>query len=98
MYAFLKNLHPTPAISGSPKEISVQHILNTEKHERAYYTGFLGPVNLHEYSQVFVNLRCLKYENHKLIIYTGAGITADSVPEKEWEEVQLKAQTILKVL
>jgi len=96
--SFLKYLHPTPAISGSPKEASMAHILQTEKHERAYYTGFLGPVGLNEASYLFVNLRCLKYENGKLIIYTGAGITADSVPENEWEEVQLKAQTILKVL
>jgi isochorismate synthase len=98
IYKFLKNLHPTPAISGSPKDASLEHILQTENHERAYYTGFLGPVGLHDSSYLFVNLRCLRCENGKLIIYAGAGITADSVPENEWDEIQLKAQTILKIL
>jgi isochorismate synthase len=95
---FLSNLHPTPAIAGSPKAAAIEHILNTEKHQRDYYTGYLGPIGLHDASHLFVNLRCLKFVKDKLIIYTGAGITADSVPGKEWEEVKLKTQTILKVL
>jgi isochorismate synthase len=97
-FSFLKALHPTPAVGGSPKEKAIAHILKTEQHERAYYTGYLGFINPEGVSNIFVNLRCLKYENGKLILFTGAGITADSVPEKEWEEIQLKAETLLKVL
>jgi isochorismate synthase len=95
---FLLCLHPTPAVSGSPKTAAIQHISRTELHKREYYTGFVGPVNLHEHSYLFVNLRCFKHNGDQLIIYTGAGITDGSTPEKEWEEVQLKAQTILKIL
>jgi isochorismate synthase len=97
-FSFLKDLHPTPAVGGSAKKNAIAHILNTEKHERAYYTGYLGPVNVEGNSNLYVNLRCLKYENGKLILFSGAGITADSIPEKEWEEIQLKAETLLKLL
>ena len=97
-FSFLKDLHPTPAVGGSDKSTAIAHILKTEKHERAYYTGYLGPVNVEGNSNLYVNLRCLKHENNKLILFTGAGITADSIPEKEWEEIQLKAETLLKVL
>lgn len=97
-FSFLKALHPTPAVGGSPKEKAIAHILKTETHERAYYTGYLGFINPQKVSNIFVNLRCLKYESDKLILFTGAGITKDSTPEKEWEEIQLKAETLLKVL
>ncbi len=97
-FSFLKDLHPTPAVGGSAKAKAIAHILKTEKHERAYYTGYLGPVNLEGNSNLYVNLRCLKYENNRLILFTGAGITAESDPEKEWEEIQLKAETLLNIL
>ena len=97
-FSFLKALHPTPAVGGTPKEKAIAHILKTEQHERAYYTGYLGFINPGGVSNIFVNLRCLKYESGKLILFTGAGITKDSNPEKEWEEIQLKAETLLKVL
>lgn len=97
-FSFLKALHPTPAVGGSPKEKAIAHIKKTEPHERSYYTGYLGFINPEGVSNIFVNLRCLKYESGKLILFTGAGITKDSNPEKEWEEIQLKAETLLKVL
>jgi isochorismate synthase len=34
----------------------------------------------------------------KLILYAGAGITQDSIPEKEWDETELKFLTLLKVI
>ena len=45
-----------------------------------------------------MNLRCTAYTAGKFNIYVGAVITAESDPEKEWEETQRKAQTLLKVL
>lgn len=95
---FLNELHPTPAILGNPKKQAVDHILHIEKHPRGYYTGYLGPVGYHESSELFVNLRCLNYVGNQLNIYVGAGITENSVAEDEWNEIQLKAQTILSVL
>ncbi|HXH17829.1 MAG TPA: isochorismate synthase [Chitinophagales bacterium] len=94
----LKELHPTPAVAGVPRETALALLAKTEKHDRAYYAGFLGPVELHEKTQLFVNLRCMEVLHERLALYAGAGITANSNPEKEWEETQLKAQTLLNAL
>lgn len=92
---FLAELHPTPAVCGLPKEESLNHILQTEKHNREYYSGFCGPVNHRGYTDLFVNLRCMKILPEKLAVFTGGGLTAGSTPELEWEETQLKAKTLL---
>jgi len=73
-------------------------ILNNEKHDRAYYTGFLGPLNMDNKSHLFVNLRCLQLFNRKYVLYSGAGITASSVAEREWEETDNKMMTMLNVM
>ena len=90
-------LHPTPAVGGIPKAEAIQFIKEHEGYDRSFYTGFFGPVNREE-ADLFVNLRCAAYTAGKFNIYVGAGITAESDPEKEWEETQRKAQTLLKVL
>jgi len=94
----LGDLHPTPAIVGMPRDAALRMITKTEKHDRAYYSGFLGPVNIKEKTQLFVNLRCMEVLHEHLALYVGAGITADSVAEEEWEETNLKAKTLLNAL
>ncbi len=96
--ALVKDLHPTPAIAGMPKEAALKLISEIEKHDRGFYTGFLGPVNLNGKSNLFVNLRCMEILENSLALYLGAGITAESDPDREWEETQFKAQTLLDVL
>ena len=94
----LKELHPTPAVVGLPRDTALNMISKTEKHDRAYYTGFFGPVNMNHKTQLFVNLRCLEVLHQRLAFYAGAGITADSEPEAEWEETNLKIKTLLNAL
>ena len=45
-----------------------------------------------------MNLRCLSFKDSQAQIYVGAGITKDSDPDKEWQEILNKAQTMLSVL
>lgn len=56
----LNNLHPTPAVCGSPAREALEIIRLTEKHDREYYSGFLGPVGMENPMQLFVNLRCMR--------------------------------------
>ncbi len=49
-------------------------------------------------SHLFVNLRCLQIKNNQALIYVGGGITKDSVPEKEWEEIVAKSKTVKNLL
>jgi isochorismate synthase len=94
----LELLHPTSAVCGMPKNAAQAFILANEHYDRTFYSGFLGPVNVENASALFVNLRCMKIENHTATLYAGAGITEDSIAEKEWQETELKCQTLLRVL
>ena len=93
-------LHPTPAVCGLPTDTSKTFILDFEKYDRAYYTGFLGELNIqsHSSASLYVNLRCMELKEKVATIYVGGGITKDSDPELEWEETQLKSATMISVL
>ena len=93
----LELLHPTSAVCGMPKEPSKQFIMENEGFDRGYFSGFLGPVHVGKETNIFVNLRCMKLLPQQAILYAGAGIIANSIPEKEWNETEIKMQTLLKV-
>ncbi len=94
----LKLLHPTSAVCGMPKEPARQFLLENENFDRSFFSGFLGPVNMFDETHLFVNIRCMQLSAAEAILYAGAGVTAISDVEKEWEETNLKQQTMLKVL
>ncbi|MEK9604437.1 MAG: isochorismate synthase [Flavobacteriaceae bacterium] len=94
----VKKLHPTPAVGGIPVEEGMRFLSKHENLDRAYYAGFLGPILESEKIDLFVNLRCAQMTEEGLILYVGAGITSESDPEKEWEETQHKAKTLLAAL
>lgn len=98
IYSFIAALHPTSAICGMPLEKVREFILETEKHNREYYAGLVGPVGIKEHLQLFVNLRCMKVFAHQLALFVGGGITADSDPKEEWEETEIKTDTLMSVL
>jgi isochorismate synthase len=89
-------LHPTPAVCGMPKDAAEVIIDRIEDYDREFYSGYLGPVNIQNRSQLFVNIRTMKIENGHVFAFAGGGITEDSDPEKEWNETEIKLQTILK--
>lgn len=94
----VKSLHPTPAVCGLPKEVAKEFILKNEGYDRAYYSGFLGELNLYNSTNLFVNLRCMQIENSVASLYIGGGITAESIPQNEWFETVSKAEIMKKVL
>ena len=94
----VSELHPTPAVCGLPKQAAMDFIQSIEKHQRSYYSGFLGPVNIDDKLQLFVNLRCMQVMDERLILYIGAGITSESDAEEEWNETEIKADTLLSVI
>ena len=95
---FLQALHPTPSVGGLPKLKAREFILANEKHDRSYYTGFLGPLNINEKTDIFVNLRCLQLFDKQFVLYSGAGITASSIAENEWTETDNKMLTMMNVM
>ena len=91
-------LHPTSAVCGMPKEPALRYIAENELHSREYYSGFLGPVNIHDESHLFVNLRTMKIQGNQATLFAGGGITEDSNPVKEWYETEMKSQPLLRVI
>ncbi len=91
-------LHPTSAVCGMPKDRALSFINDNETHERSFYSGFLGPVQLDGRSDLFVNLRCMQLHADRAHLYVGGGITGESDPAAEWRETELKARTLLDVL
>lgn len=89
-----EKLHPTPAICGLPKDEAYKTILDTEKHDREYYCGIVGILDIEGVSQLFVNLRCMKMAENKAQIFVGGGLTASSQMEQEWKETERKANTL----
>ncbi|MDX1524205.1 MAG: chorismate-binding protein, partial [Anaerolineae bacterium] len=74
----LHTLHPTSAVCGMPKQEALAFILEHENYDRAFYSGFLGPIYLQGQSDLFVNLRCMQLKQETAILYVGGGITKDS--------------------
>jgi isochorismate synthase len=94
----LELLHPTSAVCGMPKAPALRIIAEQELHDREFYSGFLGPVNMQEESHLFVNLRTMKIVGNEAIFYAGCGITEDSNPAKEWYETEMKIETLMRVI
>jgi isochorismate synthase len=96
----LRLLHPTSAVGGMPRVAALEFLARHEGYDRAYYSGFLGPVNVAApgVARLFVNLRCLQLRADEAILYAGTGLTVDSDPAREWQETEYKMRTIGAVL
>ena len=91
---FVDALHPTPSVGGLPKLEAKDLLLSVEKHNREYYSGFLGPINIGDKTALFVNLRCMKVVKEGFALFGGAGITKGSVARREWDETTQKIMTL----
>ena len=94
----LNLLHPTSAVCGMPKEPASDLVNEIESHDRKFYTGYLGPVYINNEIALYVNLRCMELFKDKANLFAGAGVTANSDPGKEWEETELKFNTLLNII
>lgn len=93
----LKLLHPTSAVCGMPLEPAFEFLKSNEGYSRQFYSGYLGPLNIHSQSHLYVNLRCMQFFNDRLRIYAGAGVTKDSVPKEELTETKMKMDNLKKL-
>lgn len=87
-------LHPTSAVCGMPKKPALAFLEEHEQYNRRLYSGYLGPVNVNDYTRLHVNLRCMQVTQNELLFYIGGGITADSDPQREWQETQHKRRSL----
>lgn len=97
IFGVVKKLHPTPAVLGVPSDKAMRFIRKNENHVRDLYTGFIGFYSSSS-ANVYVNLRCGQVFHNGISLYTGGGITKDSVAEDEWNETENKVATFTKIL
>lgn len=94
----LKDLTPTPALCGMPKQLSLDTIAQNEAFDRGCYGGFCGPYSSPEDFIFFANLRCALVEKERYALFAGGGITQKSDIETEWNETLMKATTVMNAL
>ena len=94
----INEIHPTPAVCGTPLMQASNFIKQNENLDREFYSGFSGPIYKNRDFSFWVNLRCAKISNDLIKFYAGAGITANSVAEAEWQETEKKIDTLRTLL
>ncbi|MFB6345492.1 MAG: isochorismate synthase MenF, partial [bacterium] len=83
---YVKQLHPTPAVGGLPREEALQSIRDVEPFDRGWYAGPLGWFDGEGNGCFAVGIRSALVRQRKAQFFAGAGIVSDSVPREEWDE------------
>jgi anthranilate synthase component 1 len=94
--AALRATFPAGTMSGAPKVRAMEIIEELEPVRRGPYAGAVGFIGAGgRHMDLAVTIRTCVIEKNRAFVQAGAGIVADSVPEKEWEETEKKAQAVL---
>lgn len=89
---------PGGTITGCPKVRCMEIIQELEHVARGAYTGSMGYINLDGSMDLNILIRTLVYDGDAITLRAGAGIVADSVPERELDETRAKAEGLLRAL
>lgn len=93
--SLMKQLHPTPALSGAPVGEALMLIRRIESYNRGFFGGACGYVNAAGDGEFSVGLRTGVFDGEIGWVYAGCGIVADSIAADEYDEIDLKLKTIL---
>jgi menaquinone-specific isochorismate synthase len=91
-------LHPTPAVGGLPPDRALATIRETEPFDRGWYAAPVGWFDAEGNGTFAVALRSAVTTRDVATLFAGVGIVADSDPDREWDEVQLKYRPVLDAL
>lgn len=96
--AAIDSILPAGTLSGAPKIRACEIINELEDNKRGIYGGAIGYVDLSGNIDTCISIRIAFARNNKVFIRSGAGIVADSVPDKEFEECLNKAAAVIDAL
>jgi anthranilate synthase component 1 len=94
----LSSIFPAGTVSGAPKVRSMEIIDEIEPERRGIYAGCVGYFSFNRSMDVAITIRTIVFEKNEAFVQAGAGIVADSVPKKEYEETLHKGQALLSAL
>ena len=89
---------PAGTVSGAPKIKAMEIIDKLEKNKRKLYAGGIGYFTSGNEFDTCIALRTALIKNDKFYVQAGAGIVADSKPEKEYQETINKAKALMKAV
>ena len=89
---------PAGTVSGAPKIRAMEIIDELEKSKRKVYAGGIGYFSANGEFDTCIALRTAVAKNKKFFVQAGAGIVADSIPKKEYEETINKAKALINAL
>jgi menaquinone-specific isochorismate synthase len=96
--SLVEALHPTPAVGGLPPDQALRTIRETEAFDRGWYAAPIGWLDAEGNGTFAVAIRSALAGDRSATLFAGAGIVADSDPDEEWDELQLKYGPMLDEL
>ncbi|GAA1466665.1 isochorismate synthase [Nocardiopsis exhalans] len=92
------DLHPTPAVCGTPTGRAFDTIGGLEPFDRGFYTGAVGYTDAAGDGEWVVTIRCADVAGRALELYAGGGVMPESDPDSELAETSAKLRTLLLAL
>ncbi len=94
----LRSCFPAGTLTGAPKVRAMEIIEELEPCKRGIYGGSVGYIGYSGNMDMCIAIRTMVIKDGRVYIQAGAGIVADSIPEKEFEETENKARGVLKAV
>ena len=98
MFDVLRASFPAGTVSGAPKVRAMEIIDELEPTRRGLYAGAVGYFSFSGNMDFCITIRTMLVRNGRVYLQVGAGIVADSVPEREYEETVDKGRALVKAL
>jgi anthranilate synthase component 1 len=89
---------PAGTVSGAPKVRAMEIIDELEPHRRGVYAGAVGYFDYHGNLDACIAIRTITFAKGRAYVGVGAGIVADSQPEREWEETMAKSRAMTEAV
>ena len=97
-FELLRAMFPGGTITGVPKKRCMEIIEELEPTGRATYTGSAGYISVTGETDFNILIRSFQRSGERLTFQAGAGIVADSDPDREWQECLAKGAAMQKAL
>ncbi|MED4903648.1 isochorismate synthase MenF [Parageobacillus thermoglucosidasius] len=96
--SIVEQMHPTPALGGTPREKAIKEIRETEPLDRGWYAAPIGWMDAEGNGEFAVAIRSGLFQGKEAFIFAGCGVVGDSDPMSEYEETKVKLTPMLSAL
>ena len=95
LFSLMEQLHPTPALAGQPVGEALMSLREIENYNRGFFGGAIGVVDAEDNGEFSVAIRSGVFDGEAGWIYAGCGVVEGSDPCEEFNEIDMKFETIL---